>query len=69
MLVAGVGVGALFAANQVDPILDGTRLDGFVAGDDADAKATSSSSSAPSACARSMPVRWPEPVSSRRWPG
>ena len=30
----------LFAANQVDPILDGTRLDGFVAGDDAAAKAT-----------------------------
>jgi NADPH-dependent F420 reductase len=30
----------LFAANQIDPILDGTRLDGFVAGDDDGAKAT-----------------------------
>ncbi len=29
----------LFASNQVDPIADGVRLDGYVAGDDADAKA------------------------------
>ncbi len=29
----------LFAANQVDPVADGTRLDGFVAGDDETAKA------------------------------
>jgi 8-hydroxy-5-deazaflavin:NADPH oxidoreductase len=28
----------LFASNQSDPILDGVQLDGFVAGDDADAK-------------------------------
>jgi hypothetical protein len=28
----------LFATNQADPIIDGVRLDGFVAGDDADAK-------------------------------
>jgi NADPH-dependent F420 reductase len=30
----------LFASSQSDPILDGVTLDGFVAGDDADAKAT-----------------------------
>ena len=30
----------LFATNQADPIVDGVRLDGFVAGDDAEAKAT-----------------------------
>jgi NADPH-dependent F420 reductase len=30
----------LFASNQSDPILDGVQLDGFVAGDDAGAKAT-----------------------------
>ncbi len=30
----------LFASNQADPIVDGVRLDGFVAGDDAEAKAT-----------------------------
>ncbi len=29
----------LFASNQVDPIADGVQLDGFVAGDDAEAKA------------------------------
>ena len=29
----------LFASNQVDPIADGVRLDGYVAGDDAEAKA------------------------------
>lgn len=29
-----------FASRQADPIVDGTELDGFVAGDDADAKAT-----------------------------
>ena len=30
----------LFASNQVDPVAEGVRLDGFVAGDDAAAKAT-----------------------------
>lgn len=30
----------LFATNQVDPVVDGVELDGFVAGDDATAKAT-----------------------------
>ncbi len=30
----------LFASNQGDPITDGVQLDGFVAGDDAEAKAT-----------------------------
>lgn len=30
----------LFAANQADPIAEGVRLDGFVAGDDAAAKRT-----------------------------
>jgi NADPH-dependent F420 reductase len=30
----------LFASNQADPVVDGVRLDGFVAGDDAEAKAT-----------------------------
>jgi NADPH-dependent F420 reductase len=30
----------LFASNQGDPITDGVQLDGYVAGDDADAKAT-----------------------------
>lgn len=30
----------LFASNQADPIADGVQLDGFVAGDDAAAKAT-----------------------------
>jgi hypothetical protein len=30
----------VFAANQANPVVDGTRLDAFVAGDDADAKAT-----------------------------
>jgi NADPH-dependent F420 reductase len=30
----------LFAAHQADPIADGTQLDGYVAGDDAAAKAT-----------------------------
>jgi NADPH-dependent F420 reductase len=30
----------LFAPNQSDPIAEGIRLDGFVAGDDADARAT-----------------------------
>jgi 8-hydroxy-5-deazaflavin:NADPH oxidoreductase len=30
----------LFASNQADPIADGVQLDGFVAGDDAEAKAT-----------------------------
>ena len=29
----------LFASNQADPIVDGVQLDGFVAGDDAAAKA------------------------------
>lgn len=29
----------VLAANQADPVVDGTRLDGFVAGDDDDAKA------------------------------
>lgn len=29
----------LFAARQVDPVIDGVRLDGFVAGDDTQAKA------------------------------
>ena len=29
----------LFASRQADPLAEGTRLDGFVAGDDADAKA------------------------------
>jgi 8-hydroxy-5-deazaflavin:NADPH oxidoreductase len=29
----------LFASNQVDPVTDGVQLDGFVAGDDASAKA------------------------------
>jgi len=30
----------LFASNQADPVLDDVQLDGFVAGDDAEAKAT-----------------------------
>ena len=30
----------VFAANQADPAVDGIQLDGFVAGDDEDAKAT-----------------------------
>ena len=30
----------LFASNQVDPVTDGVRLDGYVAADDAAAKAT-----------------------------
>ena len=30
----------LFASNQGDPVGDGVQLDGFVAGDDADAKGT-----------------------------
>jgi NADPH-dependent F420 reductase len=30
----------LFASNQSDPVSDGVQLDGFVAGDDADAKGT-----------------------------
>jgi NADPH-dependent F420 reductase len=30
----------VFASNQANPVVDGTRLDAFVAGDDADAKAT-----------------------------
>jgi 8-hydroxy-5-deazaflavin:NADPH oxidoreductase len=30
----------LFATNQSDPVTEGVRLDGFVAGDDADARAT-----------------------------
>lgn len=29
-----------FAARQADPVVDGVRLDGYVAGDDADAKTT-----------------------------
>ena len=56
--------------NQVDPIVDGTRLDGFVAGDDADAKAT---------VLELVPIDRPAPHrrrsarqgsrSSRHWPG
>jgi predicted dinucleotide-binding enzyme len=30
----------LFASHQIDPIAEGTKLDGFVAGDDRDAKDT-----------------------------
>jgi NADPH-dependent F420 reductase len=34
------GFNTLFASNQSDPVTEGVRLDGFVAGDDSDAKAT-----------------------------
>ena len=29
-----------FASRQADPVVDGVRVDGYVAGDDSDAKAT-----------------------------
>ena len=59
----------LFASNQSDPIAEGVQLDGYVAGDDAAAKATVLELvELDRPRSRSMSVRWPAPASSRASP-
>jgi predicted dinucleotide-binding enzyme len=57
----------VFAANQANPSVEGTQLDGFVAGDDADAKRVVMECSRRSGTGRWTSGHSPRPATSRAW--